>query len=94
MESLTIWQSKIANDNSRAPDETVIFLAYEASSVMQANAAGMEFIGTTWDSSGVRAKAFRRAAGELQVSRCHTCGRIANSDQGMYCCGKKRVANS
>jgi hypothetical protein len=94
MESFTTWQSRIAADGFPSSDESVIFLAYEASSVRQANAAGMEFLGTTWDASGVRAKAFRRVSSEVQVFSCKTCGKTAKSDQGMYCCGRKRVAHA
>lgn len=71
--------------------EIVLFLAYKPASESQANAAGLEFVGTTWDAHGVKVKAYKPTSRTVRIYRCVICGRQSKLDQGMYCCGRKRV---
>lgn len=74
--------------------EQVLFLAYQSASELEASAAGLEFVGVTWDANGVKVKAYRLSAEKSRLYGCVSCGKQSKIDQGMYCCGKKRVARS
>lgn len=94
MESLAAWQAHRASPNTHIDGELVLFLAYKPESESQANAAGMEYVGTTWDVNGIRAKAYKPPSDRTRAHRCNTCGSQGKPEQGMYCCGRKRVAMS
>lgn len=94
MEILALWQAQRASAHAQNDGELVLFLAYKPESESQANAAGMEYVGTTWDVNGIRAKAYKPPSDRTRVHRCNTCGSQAKPEQGMYCCGRKRVAMS
>lgn len=91
MEDFPLWQSKMASREEHDDAETVLFLAYMPASESQAHAAGLEFVGTTWDANGIKVKAYKQASNTVRIYRCVACGRQSRLDQGMYCCGKKRV---
>ena len=94
MESFALWQARVAENKANDDRAAVLFLAYQSVSESQAIAAGLELVGTTWDVSGVQVKAYKpKPAGALQYG-CVVCGVNSKHYQGMYCCGKKRVAVS
>lgn len=92
MESFTLWQARVAQHEENDDREAVLFLAYQSVSETQATAAGLELVGTTWDSSGVQVKAYKSKPAGAQESGCVVCGEHSKHYHGMYCCGKKRVA--
>ncbi|MEM8513522.1 hypothetical protein RCH14_002858 [Massilia sp. MP_M2] len=94
MESFALWQARVAENAANDDRGAVLFLAYQSVSEAQAIAAGLELVGTTWDISGVQVKAYKpKPAGALQYG-CVVCGVNSKHYQGMYCCGKKRIAVS
>lgn len=94
MDNLAVWQAQRISNPTQYEGELVLFLAYKPESEAQANAAGMEYMGTTWDVNGIRAKAYKPASDRSRAHRCVTCGSQAKPDQGVYCCGRKRVVMS
>lgn len=94
MKSFELWQSKISTLSEIGVKGGVLFLAYESASESDAESAGFEFVGTTWDASGVTAKAYKFTAHDRPVHNCLTCGKFSELYPGMYCCGKKRIRRS
>lgn len=90
MDSFALWQARIAETGDSNDSEVVLFLSYKAISEAQALAAGLEFIGTSWDAHGVKVKAYKPRPAGTQVDACVVCGSNSKHYQGMYCCGKKR----
>jgi hypothetical protein len=94
MESFELWQSKMQELTDQGEKGTVLFLAYKPISESDARAAGFELVGATWDASGNPAKAYKPATAKVPAYVCVICNRTSRLDQGMYCCGKKRVLSS
>ncbi len=94
MESFPLWRARMAALHARDDREQVLFLAYQSASESEASAAGLEYVGITWDASGVQVKAYRLSAEKSRLYSCSSCGKQSKIDQGMYCCGKKRVPRS
>jgi len=94
MESFELWRTKVNELAEQEVNGSILFLAYNPISEADAKSAGYEFIGTTWDATGMPAKAYKATSGKALVYVCRTCGRTSKLDQGMYCCGKKRIRGS
>jgi hypothetical protein len=92
MHSFAEWQLRMAEVSGRSDDDIMLFLAYKPECESQARSAGFQFVGTTWDANGTPAKAFKPKLVKSLAYGCVSCGSSqATLDQGMYCCGKKRV---
>ncbi len=94
MESFELWQSRMKELTDLGEKGTMLFLAYKPISESDAKAAGFELVGTTWDASGNPAKAYKPGSTKITAYVCVVCNRTSKLDQGMYCCGKKRILSS
>ena len=92
MDSFAQWQTRVAEGAESGDGGAMLFLAYKSVSASQASAAGLELVGTTWDAQGVEVKAYLPRPPGAPVYGCTVCGGNSKLYQGMYCCGKKRVA--